>query len=151
MRKIVIMFALVSLAAGCTSTADPTEESTNFTYQHTGDEMWRQLRLEVLEGWRIESADKVSGEITTNWDVRLHSMSNFGRRHRLKITLEGSDDEGYTVVAAQETEKNTNQENPMAEAEADWESMPADGALANRFLFKFHRRMNPPTTWREGR
>jgi len=151
MRKILIMLGLCSLIVGCSGTAAQNEETTNFTYRHTGDEMWKQVRSQVLKAWRITAEDRSAGEIVTTWDVRLHAMDRFGRRHRLKITLEGTDEKGYTVVAAQETEMNTNQDNPLAASEADWEEMNADGALAQRFLFKLHRRINPPKTWREVR
>lgn len=151
MHKIVFMLALFSLVGGCNSTGDAREETTSFKYRHTGGEMWKQLRSEVLEAWRIDSEDRLVGEITTTWDVRLHVMNRFGRRHRLKITLDGTDEEGYTVLASQETEMNTNQDNPLVESQAEWEQLDADGALAQRFLFKFHRRINPPKSWREVR
>lgn len=151
MQKTAFMLAILSLAVGCSSTADPKEETTAFTYRHTGGEMWKQLRAEVLEAWRIDSEDRSVGAITTTWDVRLHVMSSFGRRHRLKITLDGTDEKGYTVVAAQETEMNTNQDNPLVASEAEWEHVNADGVLAQSFLYKFHRRVSPPTTWREVR
>jgi uncharacterized lipoprotein len=151
MHKIVFMLALSSLVVGCNSTGEARDETTGFKYRHTGGELWKQLRSEVLEVWRIDSEDRRVGEITTAWDVRLHPMTRFGRRHRLKITLDGTDEEGYTVLASQETEMNANQGNPLVASEAEWEQVNADGALAQRFLFKFHRRINPPKSWREVR
>lgn len=150
MRALLALVLIPLLAMSCSSgEAKPTEERTPFRYRHSADEMWRQVGAEVREGWTIASADREKLEIVTDWDVRLHAMNTFGRRHRLIITLEGSDTEGYEVVAAQETEKNTNQENPLSAKEAEWDPMKSDGALAGTFLIKLERRMNPPKEWKE--
>ena len=149
MRMLPKLLPLLFVAAACSSQGTPTEERTSFKYRHSADEMWRQVTQEAREKWAIGEADRASLKIVTEWDVRLHAMNTFGRRHRLIITLEGADADGYTVVAAQETEKNTNQENPLVAAEAEWKPMPSDGALAGRFLFNLHRRLNPPKNWQE--
>jgi len=150
MRLSLTLTTALLLLTSCASNKDPgTEERTSFKYRHSADEMWRQLVAEAREAWTIESADREKLEIVTKWDVELHAMNTFGRRNRITITLEGSDAEGYSVVALQNTEKNTDQENPLAASEADWEQMPSDGALAGSFLMKFHRRMNPPKSWQE--
>ena len=142
---------LFVILASCGGTPQPREESTDFSYRHTRAEMWRQLCAEVRESWRIDSLDETAGEINTGWDVQLHAMNTFGRRHRLKITLTGTDETGYKVAATQETERNMNPNNPLSEPDADWKPMEADGVLAQRFLIKFHRRMSPTNTWKEGR
>ena len=148
---VLIVLSPLALVAGCGHSPKPKEETTEFKYRHTRVEMWRQLCAEVRESWRIDSVDEKAGEIQTGWDVRLHAMNTFGRRSRLTVTLAGSDEEGYTVAATQETERNMNENNPLSVADAEWNPTEADGVQATGFLIKFHVRMSPPKTWKEGR
>ncbi|MAG56009.1 MAG: hypothetical protein CMJ83_06940 [Planctomycetes bacterium] len=147
--RFSVLFATLALLGACNSSPQPQEETTHFVYQHTRETIWNQTRSELGERWRIADEDEIAMTFTTDWDTHLHVMNTFGKRHRLTVTLAGTDEEGYQVTASQETEQNTNQDNPLVASEAEWDSAPSNGALAQRFLMNLHLRMNPGTPWRE--
>jgi hypothetical protein len=153
MRNQILPFAMLSLAAlllqGCNSVPDPEPIDLGFRYPHTRGYVFSELLASAKRKWRIESSDEATGKIVTSWDVNLHGMNTFGRRHRLTLQVDGSPGEGYTVSAFQETEQNTNSLNPTSRAEADWDAIVSDGALAHQFLIGFHRHMTPEETWKE--
>lgn len=133
----------------CAGAPKKVDAENDVVYPYTGDMIWDQLRAEVQRRVRIASEDRETMTIVTEWDVALQPMNTFGRRNRLEIVCTGSDEDGYKIKVTQESERNTNQENPLHESEADWESAETDGALAHRLLYSFNRRMNPKVPWAE--
>lgn len=144
----LLAFSLLLAVSACSSSPKPEEVDFGLRYHHTRSYVWTELLLEVERKWRIASKDEEKGEIVTDWDVNLHGMDTFGRRHRLTFQMDGRPGEGYGITASQETEQNTNALNPISRAEAEWKPVSSDGALAAQFLMGFHRHMTPEETWR---
>lgn len=138
----------VALLVGCSSAPKPEPVDLGFRYPHTRGYVFGELLTLAKKKWRIESSDETQGTVVTVWDVNLHGLNTFGRRHRLTLTVEGAPGEGYTVKASQETEQNTNSLNPTSHAEAEWEPIQSDGALGHQFLVNFHRHMTPEESWK---
>lgn len=140
---------LPTVFSGCGSTPKPAEEEGGWHKKHTGEFLWEQARAAIQRRWRVESEDAAAREIVTAWDEQLAPMNTFGRRHRLTVTMEGDATKGHRLKVKQDTEQNTNQENPLSREEADWEPASSDGALAMQFLLDVERRLNPPNPLRE--
>ncbi len=140
---------LIALLVACGSGPKPSPKASPFAYRHTREFMWDQVRKEILENWKIAEEDAVLGSIVTDWDVHLAPMAALGRRHRLTVTLEGDEKDGFRPAAVQESEMNGNQRNPLIIEEAEWSATESDGALAQRFLANLHGRLNPSQPWKE--
>jgi len=144
------LILIAALLAGCSSSPKPEPVDLGFRYPDTRGYVFGELLTLAKKKWRIESSDEALGTVVTAWDVNLHGLNTFGRRHRLTLSIEGAPGEGYTVKASQETEQNTNSLNPTSNAEAEWEPIQSDGALGHQFLVNFHRHMTPEESWKVG-
>lgn len=150
MKKATITFLfLVLLLNGCASRPDPVEEKSGRRYKHTVDFMWKEVKAELTERYKIETEDREKLEIVTAWREAYHPNSNFGERHRLTVNLDGDEVTGIAVSAKEEAEVNTEQKSPTDPVEADWEPMQSDGALARLFLTGLFARLNPPKPQKE--
>jgi hypothetical protein len=150
MKKATITFLfLVLLLNGCASSPDPVEEKSGHRYKHTGDFMWKEVKAELIERYKIETEDAEKREIVTAWREAYHPSSNFGERHRLTVTLDGDEVTGIAVTAKEEAELNTEEKSPTDPVEADWEPRASDGAFARLFLTGLFSRLNPPKPQKE--
>ena len=150
MKPFAILLFLGAVLGACSSSPRPSERrSLPVVFKHTRDFMWEQIQEELKEHWYIAEADEAKGVVTTEWDVKLAPMGRQGRRFRIRVFLEGKDGEGYTVLAEEEAEENTNDKNPLSSAEAEWKPTATEGAKADQFLIGLARRLRPRMKWKE--
>jgi hypothetical protein len=151
MRALGLVALTAALAlAGCGfNDPEPADFEQTFQLQHTREYVWEEIKETLGTGWTIESEDLATGQIVTAWVENLAPMNTFGTRERLIVTLAGDLASGYQVTAAQETEQNTNENNPLSSTDADWSPTESSGVQAERFLLLLTRRLYPRETWRE--
>jgi hypothetical protein len=140
----------VFLAAlpGCASENEGCVEKSSCSYRNTFDFVWESADSELRTSWQIACADKKKKTITTCWATNLSPFSSHGRRDRLVVTITGTDQCGWKAGVRQESETNTNEENPLDESKAKWSKTENDGGLAARFLQNLDTRMQPDERWR---
>ena len=65
------------------------------------------------------------------------------------MTLVGDNRTGWRANAKQDSQTNTNEENPLDENKAKWKEAPNDGTLAASFLQNLDTRLQPDERWRQ--
>lgn len=146
---LAALSAALVLAACGINDPQPADFEQSFQLQHTREYVWEEILETLGTGWTVESEDIETGEVVTTWVENLAPMNTFGVRDRLRVTLAGDLAKGYQVKAAQETEQNTNENNPLSSTDADWSPTESSGVQAERFLLLLTRRLYPRETWRE--
>ncbi|MSR74758.1 MAG: hypothetical protein EXS14_04720 [Planctomycetes bacterium] len=146
---LAVFVGIAMLAACSTSDVGSTTAGTSFVYQHTRVFLIDEVRTQLSREWPAPAIEAETQAVITDWKEQLAVMSRFGRRDRLRVVLEGADGKGWKVVCTQETQRNMEQEDPLSSSKAEWEAQETDAALAQKFLFDLHRRLNPKQAWRE--
>ena len=97
--------------------------------------------LEKSHRFRIETADRQSGEIVTQWKVTLSPHWREGKRDRVEVEI--LRDPGGTIQVRIRTprEFNDNGRNPMIEREADWTSEGGNNELSERIGLQLRMRL----------
>jgi hypothetical protein len=151
LRSFSILFGFTLCLTACSSGSDygSSPAATDFTYKHTRAFLTAEINAQLEREWKDPAPDAETGAIVTAWREQLAVMSRFGRRDRLRVSIEGTDGAGWKVRCDQESQRNMEQEDPLNSEKADWESLQTDAALAKKFLFDLHRRLNPKQEWRE--
>jgi hypothetical protein len=141
--------AMLFALAGCSSSNKAaTVEKSSETYANSFDFVWEASTEELKGNFEIEKSDRAKRTITTGWKVIMSPFSDSGRRDRLVVTLVPSG-VGWQAKAAQETQTNSNEKDPLNPKEAKWEDAPNDGGLAARFLQNLDTRLQPDERWRD--
>ena len=120
-------------------------------YRNTFDFVWQsaqdgapQLVADRERGPEEEDDHDRAG--TSN----LSPFSRHGRRDRLIVTIVGDGQGGWRANATQETETNKNEEDPLDEAKAKWETAAERRrSLAAKFLQNLDTRLQPDERWRD--
>ncbi len=143
------LFLFLVLGLGC-NTPEPEEKASPDAFKVPFDFIWQSSIDELKDGgWQLATQDRTTKTIETEWNVNLSPISHTGRRARLKVTYEGTDDDGWKPKCSQETEENTNEEQPLKRDDADWSAVKNNGALASIFLQNLSRRITPNERWRD--
>ena len=144
-----LLLCAVFWVPGCESTPDFEPKTARYPWVHTAEFMWDQTKEALRAKWRIASEDRTTNEVLTEWDTQLSPMNTFGRRNRLRVKVVEDEGKGFDITATQESERNTNQTNPLSREEASWEETPNDGGYAVQFLVDLERRLRPARRWEE--
>lgn len=147
--KIAAVVVLFLTCSGCGSTPVPYEDDWDLKYQHSAEFMWDQVKYALNKHFEIAKADFKTREVETAWNEHLSVMSHHGYRERLLVTLDGDDETGYSVKVKEERQINTEQVNPQASSEAEWEDSEADGGALSKFRWALHRRLHPKESWKD--
>ena len=147
--SLITVALLLSLSACGSSEVEAFEEDWELSYQHSPEFMWAQAKAAMLKQFEIAEENLETHTLTSEWDEKLSIMSHHGFRYRLIVVLEGDIETGFKVKAKEEKEKNTEQVNPTASSEAEWEAVEADGGAVAKFRVALHRRLNPKERWIE--
>jgi hypothetical protein len=126
-----------------------TVEKSCCAYRNSFEFVWQSAQDELASSWKIEKAEQKTRTITTAWSTQMSPFSSHGRRDRLIVTIVGDNQRGWSASAKQDTQTNTNEENPLDEKKAKWEEMPNDGGLAAKFLQNLDTRLQPDERWRD--
>lgn len=150
-KTLVLLIPAILLGA-CMS-PDPEPQESPRSYQHTFSFLWEQVQAELDEKWKVERVDEMTRELETAWKTNPGAFSRQGYRHRLLVSLEGDDSEGWVVTATQSTERNHAQKNPLSEKEedAEWKGAASDNAEALTFLTQLDIRLNPRSPTKDDR
>ena len=146
--KTLSALLFLTLFASCGSTPKPFEDNWDLKYQHTAEFMWEEVQVALAKYFRIAEKDFDTRTITTDWNEHLSVMSHHGYRERLIVTLDGDEEKGFSVQVKEEKQINTEQVNPQASSEADWEDAEAEGGALSRFRVALHRRLHPKESWK---
>ena len=154
MRTTILMVtvAMAALISACQTGKDEckgTVEKSSCSYRNSFEFVWQSAQDELAGSWKIEKADQKTRTITTGWNTQMSPFSSHGRRDRLVVTISGDNQRGWSASAKQDTQTNTNEENPLDEKKAKWEELPNDGGLAAKFLQNLDMRLQPDERWRQ--
>ncbi len=149
MRSLFIVAVMMACLSACAGTdVGSAVAETSFVYQHSRAFLDHEIRTQLAREWSKPTTEVETGAWLTDWKEQLAVMSQFGRRHRLRVRVEAADG-GFKVNCEQESQRNMEQEDPLSASKAEWDAAQTDGALAKKFLFDLHRRLNPKQAWRE--
>jgi hypothetical protein len=141
---------LVFLLGGCASNEQTSyEESWEGTYNHSFEFLWEEALKSVDYGFGVAERNLDSKTIVSDWDTQLAYFSGQGTRTRITIEFEEVEETRWRLTVSEEKQVNTEQINPTASTEAEWEPADSDGAAASKFRLNFERRINPPEHWRD--
>jgi hypothetical protein len=154
MRTTILSFAvaMAALMSACNSDDSKckgTVEKSVGSYQNSFDFVWQSSQEELKSSWKIEKVDEKTRTITTEWNKNMSPFSQFGRRDRLIVTIVGDSRSGWRANAKQDSQTNTNEEDPLDEVKAKWKEVPNDGTLATKFLQNLDTRLQPDERWRQ--
>lgn len=143
------LLVLLAVLPGCASPEGKNyEETWEESYDHSFDFLWEQALKTVDYGFGIAERNLEDRQIVSRWDTQLAYFSTQGTRQRIIVDFEEVSPQRWQVKVSEERQVNTEQINPTASTEAEWEESEADGTAASKFRLDFERRVNPPENWR---